>query len=106
MFILQESIEEGTRSPNSDVVTDTNGKDWTLSVTHDSKLKISSSQMKKKKQNKKQSFDDYDLNRGFKAFLYRHAHHVTFEHPELSAKAVEKYLANEWDGMGDVEKTK
>jgi hypothetical protein len=107
VFILQGSIEEGPHSPSSDVVTDINDKDWTLSVTPDSKLKISSLQVKKKKQqHKKYSFGSHNFGADFEAFLYKNIDHVAQEHPELSTKAVEKYLAREWSKMDDEEKSK
>lgn len=104
-LFLQGSIEEGPHSPSSDVVTVTNDKGWTPSVTPDSKLKISSPQVKKKQQHKKYSLDPFHFDADFEAFVCANIDHVTREHPELSTKAVEKYLAKEWNEMDDQQKS-
>ncbi|XP_021923850.1 histone-lysine N-methyltransferase NSD2 isoform X3 [Zootermopsis nevadensis] len=100
------SMEEGPHSPSSDV-TDANDKDLSLSETPDSKFKISSPQAKKKKrQLKKYSFRGNNFGADFETFLCKHIHRVAQEHPELSTKAVEKYLAKEWSGMDEQQKSR
>jgi len=100
-------MEEGPSSSSPYLFTDTNDKDCTPSVTPDSKLKIGSPQLKKKKQHrKKYSLGGQSFSGDFKAFLYKHIDRVTQEHPQLSIKAVEKYLAKEWNEMDDQQKSK
>lgn len=104
---MQGSVEEGPHSPSPHLLTETDDKDFTPTVTPDIKLKISSVQVKKKKQQrKKHSLGGQSFDPDFEAFLHKHIDHMAEERPELSTKTVEKYLAKEWNKMDELQKSK
>jgi hypothetical protein len=104
---LQGSIEEGPRSPSPRPLTETNDKAFTPTATPTIKLKISSVQVKRKKQQqRKHSLGGQSFDPDFKAFLHKHMDQMAEEHPELSIKTVEKYLAKEWSKMDELQKSK
>jgi hypothetical protein len=104
---LQGNVEEGPRSPSPHLPTETNDKDFTPTVTPDDKLKISSVQVKRKKQpRRKHSLGGQSFDPDFKAFLHKNIDHMAEERPELSIKTVEKYLAKEWNKMDELQKSK
>jgi hypothetical protein len=100
---LQGNVEKGPCSPSPNTFTETNDKDFTLTVTPDNKLRISSVQIKKKKQHKKrnQNFDGH-----LEEFLRKRTDEVALKHPELSTKQVEKYLTKEWNDLNKLQQSK
>lgn len=103
---FQGNVEEGPRSPSPHLFTETNDKDFTPTVTPD-RFKISSAEVKRKKrQRKKQSLGGQSFDPDFEAFLHKHIDHMAEERPELSIKAVEKYLEKEWNKMDELQKSK
>ena len=61
---------------------------------------------KKKFQRKKYIASAQNLRGDFKVYLAKYIDRISEEHPELSKKAVEKYLAKEWREMDDQQKSK
>ncbi|PNF15991.1 hypothetical protein B7P43_G04630, partial [Cryptotermes secundus] len=101
------NVEEAPQSPSPHLFTETSYKVNTSTVTPVIKLKISSVQVKKKKQQrKKHSLGGQSFDPDFEAFLHKHIDHVAEERPDLSIKTVEKYLAKEWNKMDELQKSK
>ncbi|KAJ9585197.1 hypothetical protein L9F63_003000, partial [Diploptera punctata] len=61
---------------------------------------------KKKYQRKRYNANNQNMRGDFKVYLKKYIDRVWEEHPELSKKAVEKYLAKEWLELDDQQKSK